>query len=370
VSDWLGDDDPYLPLNIILEGDCVEVLNGLPAQSVDLVFADPPYNLQLRGDLFRPNLTRVDAVDNEWDQFESFAEYDAFTRQWLAACRRVLKENGTLWVIGTYHNIFRVGTALMDTGFWILNDVAWVKHNPMPNMRGTRFTNAHETLIWAQKHKGNPYTFNYHVMKSLNGDKQMRSDWYMPIVRGKARIRINGEKAHPTQKPLELLQRIILACTDPGDTVLDPFFGSGTTGAAAKQLHRNWIGIERDLTYIEVAQRRIDEVEQPPYDPAAFEFTSPRRRPRVSFGTLIERGMIVPGQVLTFTRDESKQATVLANGKLDHDGQTGTIHTLARSIAGAPCNGWEHWLVTDHQTGEAHLLNDYREQIRAELESD
>jgi DNA modification methylase len=227
-----------LPLNQILHGDCIEILVSLPEKSVDLIFADPPYNLQLQNDLWRPNMTKVDAVDDAWDQFKSFAEYDKFTRDWLTACHRILKDTGTIWVIGSYHNIYRVGAILQDLGYWILNDIVWVKTNPMPNFRGVRFTNAHETLLWVQKNQGDIYTFNYHAMKALNDDLQMRSDWVIPICSGKERIRLNGDKAHSTQKPEALLYRIILSSSNPGDVVLDSFFGSGTTGAVAKKLNR------------------------------------------------------------------------------------------------------------------------------------
>jgi DNA modification methylase len=244
-----------LPLDQIIVSDCIEAMNRLPEQCVDLVFADPPYNLQLRQELYRPNLTRVDAVDDEWDKYESFEAYDQFTTAWLTAARRVLKDTGTLWVIGTYHNIFRIGKILQDLGFWILNDVVWIKVNPMPNFRGVRFTNAHETLIWAQKHKGKPYTFNYADLKALNDDLQMRSDWYIPLCTGKERLRVNGEKAHATQKPEALLTRILLATTKLGDVVLDPFLGTGTTAAVAKRLGRRWIGIERDPQYAVLAEQ-------------------------------------------------------------------------------------------------------------------
>jgi site-specific DNA-methyltransferase (adenine-specific) len=251
---------PGLPLDQVVQGNCIEILESLPENSIDLIFADPPYNLQLRQELLRPNRTRVDGVDDAWDHFESFAEYDAFTRAWLSACRRVLKPTGTIWVIGTYHNIYRVGTILQDLGFWMLNDVVWIKTNPMPNFRGVRFTNAHETLIWAQKQRHARYTFNHHAAKALNEEKQMRSDWLLPICSGKERLRVNGSKAHATQKPVALLYRILLSSSCPGDVVLDPFFGSGTTGVAARRLHRRWIGIERDPAYVELAHRRIAEV--------------------------------------------------------------------------------------------------------------
>ncbi|MCC6804504.1 MAG: site-specific DNA-methyltransferase, partial [Anaerolineae bacterium] len=249
-----------VPLDQIIPGDCLDVLANLPTHSVDLIFADPPYNLQLQNALWRPNLTKVDAVDDEWDKFDDFADYDAFTRGWLAACQRVLKPTGALWVIGTYHNIHRVGAILMDLGYWILNEIVWIKANPMPNFRGVRFTNAHETLIWAKTSEKARYTFNYQEMKAFNGGKQMRSDWTIPLCGGSERIRVNGAKAHPTQKPEALLERVIRAASNPGDVVLDPFFGTGTTGAVARRLGRRWIGIEREAAYIEVAQARIDQV--------------------------------------------------------------------------------------------------------------
>lgn len=276
-----------LPLDTILLGDNLQLLPALPEKSVDLVFADPPYNLQLQKELWRPNLTLVDAVDDEWDQFANFEEYDKYTEQWLTACRRVLKDTGTIWVIGSYHNIFRVGKIMMDLGYWIINDVLWVKTNPMPNFRGVRFTNAHETLIWAKKSKDQKrYTFNYAAMKNLNEDKQMRSDWHIPLCTGAERIQVNGEKAHTTQKPEALLYRVILSSTNPGDVVLDPFFGTGTTGAVAKKLHRNWIGIERDPTYARVAQERIDAIVPSPFDDVLLASKSKRTAPRIPFSTL------------------------------------------------------------------------------------
>jgi DNA modification methylase len=280
-----------LPLDQVIVGDCIEVMNRLPARCVDLVFADPPYNLQLQQELYRPNLTRVDAVDDEWDRFESFEAYDQFTTAWLTAARRVLKDTGTLWVIGTYHNIFRIGKILQDLGFWILNDIAWIKVNPMPNFRGVRFTNAHETLIWAQKHKGKPYTFNYADLKALNDDLQMRSDWYIPLCTGKERLRIDGAKAHATQKPEALLTRIVLATTKPGDVVLDPFLGTGTTAVVAKRLGRRWIGIERDPQYAALAEQRIAAVVPYPLEFVAGYGDGRRRVQRVPFGALVEQGL-------------------------------------------------------------------------------
>jgi modification methylase len=353
-----------LPLDCVIQGDCVEVLGRLPEKSVDLVFADPPYNLQLQQDLWRPNMTRVDAVDDVWDRFTDFAAYDDFTHAWLRACRRVLKDTGALWVIGTYHNIFRVGKIMQDTGFWILNDLVWVKLNPMPNFRGVRFTNAHETLIWAQKERGARYTFNYQAMKSLNGDKQMRSDWKLSLCTGEERLKIDGRKAHATQKPEALLYRVILASSNPGDVILDPFFGTGTTGAVAKRLHRHWIGIEQDATYVHLARERLDGVQPKDLDEEVFVFKSKRSRPRVPFGTLLERGWLQPGQTLYFGAQGEAQAKILADGSLKWDGLVGSIHQVGSRVRNAPCNGWEHWYYDDPDTGQRRLIDELRERVR------
>ena len=287
-----------LPLNKILNGDCIEIMDSLPSDSIDLIFADPPYNLQLKSELHRPDHSKVDAVDNAWDQFDSFKTYDRFTDSWLKAARRVLKPNGAIWVIGSYHNIFRVGASLQNKGFWILNDVIWRKSNPMPNFRGKRLTNAHETMIWASKSEGAKYTFNYEALKALNEGVQMRSDWILPICNGNERLKNNkGEKAHPTQKPESLLHRVLVGTTNPNDIVLDPFFGTGTTGAVAKMLGRDFVGIEKEQTYIDVAQERIKKIKK--YDSEVLEVsTSKRSEPRVPFGQIIERGMLSPGEQL------------------------------------------------------------------------
>ncbi|MDB5668123.1 MAG: site-specific DNA-methyltransferase [Alphaproteobacteria bacterium] len=342
---------PELPLDRILQSDCIAAMNALPEASVDMIFADPPYNLQLGGDLFRPEGSRVDAVDDDWDKFETFGHYDDFSRAWLAAARRILKPNGTLWVIGSYHNIFRVGAALQDEGFWILNDIIWRKTNPMPNFRGTRFTNAHETLIWASRSEESRYTFNYRAMKALNDELQMRSDWVIPICAGQERIKDGGHKAHPTQKPEALLYRVLLACTNPGDVVLDPFFGTGTTGAVAKRLGRHFIGIEREKRYVAVAEARIAAAL--PLDESAMKVMASRRsQPRVPFGALIEAGLIVPGSVLT----DSKRrwtATVLADASITCADTQGSIHKIGATLQNAPsCNGWTFW----HVEGEAGAL--------------
>jgi site-specific DNA-methyltransferase (adenine-specific) len=355
-----------LPLNQIIPGDCVEVLNNLPEKSIDLIFADPPYNLQLSHELYRPNTTKVDAVDDQWDKFDSFEEYDQFTRSWLEACRHVLKDTGTIWVIGSYHNIFRVGTIMLDLGYWTLNDIIWVKTNPMPNFRGVRFTNAHETLIWAQKIKGAKYTFNHHAMKSLNDDLQMRSDWEIPICSGRERIKINGEKAHSTQKPEALLYRVIMSSSNPSDVVLDPFFGSGTTGAVAKKLHRHWIGIERDASYIEVARKRINDIEVDSFSEDVYAVSSRRDRPRVPFGKLLESGLIQPGQILFFGKDGKARAKVHADGTIQFDSFIGSIHQVGRKLMNdAPCNGWEHWFFEDEKTKTRQPIDALRQEYIA-----
>ena len=357
---------PEPSLDRILTGDCVQILRTLPEDSVDMIFADPPYNLQLQRELWRPNQTRVNAVDDSWDQFADFAAYDDFTEAWLRAARRVLKPTGTIWIIGTYHNIFRVGRLLQDLDFWILNDIIWEKTNPMPNFRGVRFTNAHETLIWAQKQRGGKYTFNYQAMKRLNGDKQMRSDWEIPLCTGAERIRVDGAKGHSTQKPEALLYRILLASTNPGDVVLDPFFGSGTTGAVAKRLGRHWLGIERDAKYVELAQARLASVTPVHKDESVLQILNRRAQKRVPFGALVERGKLKPGQTLFLGRDSLIQANVLADGSLQHADQTRSIHQLASSLRNAPCNGWDHWYYEDSATGERRTINELREEIRRE----
>ena len=360
--------EPIRVVDHIIQGDCIEVMASLPEKSVDLIFADPPYNLQLSQELWWPNMTLVDAVDDDWDRFDSFEEYDAFTRAWLTGCRRLLKDTGTLWVIGSYHNIHRVGTIMMDLGFWILNEIAWIKSNAMPNFRGVRFTQAHETLIWAQKIRGGRYTFNHQAMKSLNDDLQMRSDWDLPLCTGKERVKVNGSKAHSTQKPEALLYRVILSSSNPGDVVLDPFFGSGTTGAVAKKLHRHWIGIERDPGYVSVARQRLDAIQPTPFSEEVFVQHTKRNRQRVPFGLLVESGLIQPGQTLYFGRTGDLAATVLANGSLAYAGGTGSIHQVGREIKQAPCNGWEHWYVVDPDSGERIVIDVLREQYIAEAQ--
>jgi modification methylase len=356
-------------VNRILVGDCVALMNAMPAESVDLVFADPPYNLQLGGELLRPNQTRVEGVEEDWDKFEDFASYDGFSRDWLAAVRRVLKPEGSLWVIGSYHNIFRVGALLQDQGFWILNDIVWRKTNPMPNFRGTRFANAHETLIWAARDKNSRYRFNYDAMKSLNEDLQMRSDWVMPICSGPERLRDDGgRKIHPTQKPEALLYRVIMSSSRPGDVVLDPFFGTGTTGAVAKRLGRRWIGIERDQGYADMAQQRIDAtVEVDAAD--LLDGPSRRQAPRVPFGWVVERGLLRAGTPL-FDQRRRHVAKVRADGTLvgsNHLGNhRGSIHQVGAAMTGLPaCNGWTFWHF--ETSGQLLPIDTLREKIRSEL---
>ena len=335
---------PVLPLGQILMDDCIAAMRALPAASVDMIFADPPYNLQLGGDLSRPDGSHVDAVTDDWDKFDSLAVYDRFTRDWLAQARRSLKPDGTIWVIGSYHNIFKVGAAIQDLGFWILNDIIWRKANPMPNFKGTRFTNAHETLIWASMGEKARYTFNYRQMKTLNDELQMRSDWEFPICGGQERLKQDGHKVHPTQKPEALLYRILLACTKPGDVVLDPFFGTGTTGAVARRLRREWIGIEREPAYVAAARARIDAA-LPLDESAVTTMKSAVKAPRVAFGLLVENGLIAPGTVLSDAK-RRWHATVLADGSLACGDTTGSIHKVGATLQDAPsCNGWTFWHV-------------------------
>jgi len=349
--------------NQILIGNCVEHMAALPARSVDVVFADPPYNLQLEGELFRPNNSRVDGVDDAWDQFESFAAYDEFSRAWLTAAHRVLKDDGTLWVIGSYHNIFRIGTILQDLGFWMLNDVVWRKTNPMPNFRGKRFTNAHETMIWCSKSRESKYTFNYEAMKALNDDVQMRSDWLIPICSGGERLKDKGKKAHPTQKPEALLHRVLLSSTNPGDLVLDPFFGTGTTGAVAAKLGRRFIGIERDETYARVAKERIAHVV--PVDEDLLRTPSKRTEPRIPFGWLIERGLLEPGTLL-FDMRKRHSAKVRADGSVISAEHRGSIHAVGAAVQNAPsCNGWTFWHI--ETKGALVPIDVLRQKVRAEL---
>ncbi|WP_073331811.1 site-specific DNA-methyltransferase [Wenxinia saemankumensis] len=356
---------PALPLNTILDGDCVERMRALPDASIDLIFADPPYNLQLKGELHRPDNSRVDAVDDAWDRFDTFATYDAFTKAWLTEARRLLKPHGAIWVIGSYHNVFRLGAELQNQGFWILNDVVWRKSNPMPNFRGKRLTNAHETLIWASKEEGAKYTFNYEALKALNEGVQMRSDWVIPICTGHERLKDEaGDKAHPTQKPEALLHRVLVGTTKPGDVVLDPFFGTGTTGAVAKMLGRDFIGIEREASYRAHAEKRLARVRR--FDSDALEVTTSKRgEPRVAFGVLVERGMLRPGEELWSLNGRHK-AKVRADGTLVAQDVKGSIHQVGAHLEGAPsCNGWTYWHF--RREGQRVPIDVFRQQIRAEM---
>ena len=349
---------PDLPVGRILDGDCIEAMRSLPDASIDMIFADPPYNLQLGGDLSRPDGSHVDAVTDHWDQFDSFAAYDKFSREWLTEARRLLKPNGSLWVIGSYHNIFRLGAMLQDMGFWILNDIVWRKSNPMPNFKGTRFTNAHETLIWCSMGEKAKYTFNYRAMKTLNDELQMRSDWVLPICSGQERLKKGGHKVHPTQKPEALLYRVMLATTNKGDVVLDPFFGTGTTGAVAKRLGREWIGCERESAYREAALERI-ELALPLDESAITTMQSPKAAPKVAFGTLVETGFIAAGAKI-FDKKRKLCATVRADGSLVSGEQMGSIHGLGAKLQGAPsCNGWTFWHI-EHE-GELKPLDAIRQ---------
>ncbi len=353
-----------LPLDQVLVGDCIALLRSLPPASVHAIFADPPYNLQLKGELRRPDDSVVDAVEDEWDRFDDFAAYDAFTREWLRECRRVLRKDGTIWVIGAYHNVFRLGTAIQDLGFWVLNDVIWRKANPMPNFRGRRFTNAHETMIWAARGQESRHRFNYAAMKALNDDVQMRSDWFIPLCTGAERLKDGqGRKVHPTQKPEALLHRVILSCTAPGEVVLDPFLGSGTTAAVARRLGRRFIGLEREEVYANAARARIEAVEPLP-ESAALTLPSKREQPRIPFGTLVERGLVPPGALLTDAKRRWR-AEVGADGTIRCGTAAGSIHKVGAAVQEAPsCNGWIFWHV-EQRDGRLRLLDELRGEIIA-----
>jgi len=353
-------------INHLYHGDCIDIMNTeMEPKSVDLIFADPPYNLQLENELWRPNQTLVDAVDDHWDQFNTFDDYDKFTYLWLKACKRVLKDTGTIWVIGSYHNIYRVGKIMHDLGYWTLNDILWVKTNPMPNFNGTRFQNAHETLIWAKKSKNQKkYTFNYHTMKTLNDDLQMRSDWHIPICIGEEREMINGKKAHSTQKPEALLRRVILSSSNVGDIIFDPFMGSGTTGAVAKKLKRKWIGIEKEKKYVEIALNRIHRQYQITLNDEFFVTPSKRKLPKVKFGQLLETEMIKEGEYL-YSKSRKYKAMVSVDGTLVSDNLRGSIHRMGALVQGIKaCNGWDFWYVERNERlfSIDDLRNDYRKK--------
>lgn len=352
------------PLDEILQGDSLELLKTLPDGYVDLIFADPPYNLQLQQDLWRPNLTQVDAVDDEWDQFDDFAAYDAFTKAWLAESRRVMKDTATIWVSGTYHNIFRVGTIMQDLGFWILNTVAWFKVNAMPNFRGTRLKNDLEFVIWAKRSEKSTYTFNHHQMKQFNDGKQLGSMWAIPATGGQERLKgADGKKLHPTQKPEELLKRIIVASSSTGDVVLDPFLGSGTTAAVAKRLHRHWIGIERDPVYLEAAERRIEQTSAMSLRELA-RYTSKGKQARIAFSALLTEGHLHAGQMLYLDNPDAT-AVILDDGRIQANGYTGSIHRVGSLLKNAPsCNGWTHWHYEDAESGNRYPIDHLRGKVR------
>ena len=359
------DENYNLPLNKIIKGDSIESMRSLPDDSIDVIFADPPYNLQLKNDLSRPDSSKVNGVTEGWDRFKSFEEYDKFTKDWISEAQRILKPEGTIWVIGSYHNIFRVGNAMQNLGFWILNDIIWHKSNPMPNFKGTRFTNAHETIIWASKNHNSKYNFNYHAMKSLNEGLQMRSDWYIPICSGGERIKdSNGNKIHSTQKPEALLYRVLLSSSKKDDIILDPFFGTGTTGAVAKKLGRNFIGLEREDIYINAAKKRIKKIDSP--DEQFLSTTvSKKTQKRVPFGSLVENGLIKPGAVLRGPKSlKSKKfmATVRADGSLSMNGESGSIHQMSAKVQGKETsNGWTFWHL--EKEGKLELIDDLRTEF-------
>lgn len=355
-------------LNTIINDDCIKIMSQMEENSVDLIFADPPYNLQLGDGLIRPDNTKVNGVFEEWDNFDSLAAYDKYTREWMTQARRILKDDGAIWVIGSYHNIFRVGYILQDLGFWILNDIIWNKTNPMPNFKGTRFTNAHETLIWASKTPKSKYKFNYEAMKALNEDTQMRSDWHLPLCTGKERLKDEeGNKAHPTQKPEALLYRILMASSDVGDVILDPFFGTGTTGAVAKKMGRNFIGLERDSAYVKTAQARIDTVTQIS-DKDCLEFSVKKKQPRIPFGIVVERGLLSPGDIL-YDVNKKFSASIRSDGTLKTNLGEGSIHQVGASLQNLPaCNGWTYWYFEDKSKGLVSI-DELRQQVRDEIYS-
>ena len=347
--------------NKIINGDSIQELKKIPDESFDLIFADPPYNLQLRNKLTRPDRSIVDAVNDNWDQFESFEKYDEFSLRWLKECKRILKKNGSIWVIGSYHNIFRLGTAIQNMGFWILNDIIWNKNNPMPNFRGTRFTNAHETLIWASKDKKSKYTFNYQSLKCLNDDIQMRSDWNLPICNGSERLKKNGKKIHSTQKPESLLHRILLASSNKGDMILDPFLGSGTTANVAKKLGRNYYGIEKEKIYFNAALERLKNT-KPIEDDLLDTLKNNRSKPRIPFGSLVEMGVIKPGTKI-FDQKKKVYAKIMVDGSIKYQSAEGSIHKVAATILGAEsCNGWTYW---HYQSGNSlKPIDELRQRLR------
>ncbi|MGP6239602.1 site-specific DNA-methyltransferase [Cuniculiplasma sp. SKW4] len=350
-------------INTIILGDSIEIMKQLPDESIDLIFADPPYNLQLEKELYRPNETRVNGVNEEWDRFKSFEDYDNFTKDWLQECKRILKKNGAIWVIGTYHNIFRIGKIMQDLGYWILNDVVWIKTNPMPNFKGTRFNNAQETLIWASKDKESKYTFNYKTMKTYNDDLQMRSDWYIPICQGAERIKVEGQKAHPTQKPEALLYRIITATSKPDDIILDPFAGTGTTLVVAKKLGRKFVGIEREPSYIELVRIRLESTNS--YERNLLDNPLEIKNKRLPFGSLIERGYVRAGEYL-YSENGEHRALILANGTLSYENIKGSIHRVSAYILNKQANnGWTFWYVK--RDNRYVSINDLRKKSLNEI---
>ena len=348
-------------LNKIFNGNCLKELKKIPDKTFDLVFADPPDNMQIGETVTRPDASKVRGVDDKWDQFKSFKKYDEFTIAWLKECKRILKKNGAIWVIGSYHNIFRLGTVIQDLGFWILNDVIWNKNNPMPNFRGTRFTNAHETLIWASKDQKSKYTFNYQSLKCLNDDLQMRSNWDLPICSGTERLKKNGKKVHSTQKPEALLHRVLLASSNKGDMILDPFLGSGTTATVAKKLRRNYYGIEKETKYFRAAEERLKKI-KPIEDDFLDTLKNNRSKPRIPFGSLVELGVIKPGTQI-YDQKKKINAKIMVDGSIKYQKSEGSIHKVAAKILGAEsCNGWTYWY---YQSGNSlKPIDELRQRLR------
>ena len=350
------------PLNQVIAGDSIDVMQTLPNNFADLVFVDPPYFLQLNHGLTRPDQSNVDGVHQNWDKFDDFAHYDAFTDAWLSGCKDIMKENASLWVIGSYHNIYRIGKILQDHGFWIINDIIWVKSNPMPNFKGTRFTNAHEILLWAVKSPSAKYHFNYHSLKNMNDDLQMRSDWHLPLCTGTERLKDgDGKKAHPTQKPESLLYRIISACTQPGQTIFDPFAGTGTSLAVAKKLGRQFIGIERDQDYLKAINARLDDTPAPQENIEFFYGETRNKQPRIPFGNLLELGLVKTGEKL-ISADKKFTAKIFADASIEAGNVRGSIHKIGAALQNLPsCNGWTYWHI--ERKGKIIPINDLRQQL-------
>ena len=346
-------------INKIILGDCIEELKKFPDESIEVIFADPPYFMQTEGELIRPEGTKFQGVEDEWDKFDGYKEYDKFCFEWLKECKRVLKKDGTIWVIGAFQNICRIGYIMQNLGYWILNDIIWSKPNAAPNFAGTRFQNSHETMLWCSKSKDAKYTFNYKTMKHLNEGKQDKSIWDIGICIGKERIKgEDGKKAHSTQKPEKLLYKVILSSSKPKDIILDPFFGTGTTGAIAKLLGRNYIGIERDKNYVLIARERINKII--PEESNITKLELEVKPPKVPMEKLIEKGFLDVGEKL-YDKDRKFSANLLKNGHLNNGKETLSIHKMSGKYLNKDNNnGWDYWYM--ERNGKLISINELREE--------